>query len=609
MNIKPPTPSRRAGAALALTLALASPGIAHAAFPGENGVIVYQVGESLWKLPADGSGSATPIAGRLVHPAVSPNGKKLAAVTRGSYPDSLVVSNLDGSDRVVIEDNVRWDAYPAWSPDGKTLALLLFSGEIVLYDVATKKEEYLVNLNWNYTYGAYRVRWSPLGDKLVAETLTESWVVDVASKTMTELPFFKGADWWPDTSGVLLGQSTSEDPSCFVFRYPNGATPAGLPICDKRLMAVAPDGTKLLTGLYLSTGSPTPIYKLFAQDLKGNVLQTMVERADAAADWARVPKTAMRTTLGKPGEWTAPVPLADDADSYTSQSAIAVMPDSGSLGGALRRALGIGTDGRVYERAQLTNGNWGAWVLVPGPGKTVAGIAAKQVAIAGALDGSLQAVIVGSDDIVYHAMRYANGSWSGFAQVNGANGAANFAARDVAIAIVNSSLSTPGQAHVVANGLGGGTVYHRVRLDDGNWTPWGAPGGPATNAVAVAFAGNKDLYLVGTTTSGGITRTVRRASGAWDSCVSVSDLPAGGFKDVAVSIDSDPFTGNAKLAYLAYVGNDNQVWSQARLNPAGASSWTGEPAWSSPVMPNGRSVSMAMRGSLLELLAVQAQPQ
>jgi len=234
---------------------------------------------------------------------------------------------------------------------------------------------------------------------------------------------------------------------------------------------------------------------------------------------------------------------------------------------------------------------------------------AKQVAIAGALDGSLQAVIVGSDDIVYHAMRYANGSWSGFEPVNGANGAANFAARDVAIAIVDSSTSAPGQAHVVANGLGGGTVYHRVRLDDGNWTPWGAPGGPATNAVAVAFAGNKDLYLLGTTTTGGLARTVRHASGAWDSWVNVGQMPVDPLKDVSVFIASDASTGEALTAYVSYIGSDGQVWFQSRPKPGVASSWTKYPLQWLPVMANGRSVSITLSGSTPELLAVQAQPQ
>lgn len=595
-------------AALGITLAAVSLSTAHAAFPGENGVIVYSSLGRLWKVADDGTTTRIESPQYLVNPAVSPNGKQLAAMSlEANNMQSLRVMNLDGGDPVVIDQFGVIDQYsaPAWSPDGKTLTLMDVLGNVFLYDVATLGKRTLV-ANMSTARPSGRMSWSPLGDRIAGDALTESWWIDVASGQVSKFPSLVYPDWLPDYGGRVVGISNAADQSygCLVRMAPDGSDRVTFPGCNFGYPTVSPDGTALLVSNLSSAG-----FKLSVRDFQGQSVQSIAPQADKRADWSRVPMTAMRTTLTN-SQWSAPAPLANDSDTYTSQSAMAVMPDHGSMGGALRRALGIGPDGRVYERAQGTNGKWGAWVKVPGiASNPVGGIVAKQVAIAGARDGSLQVVIVGSNDLVYHAMRYTSGAWSGFGQLDGYGGAANFAARDVAIGIVNSSTSAPGQAHVVANGKAAGEVFHRVRLDSGNWTPWGSLGNPSTGSLALAFAGNADLYVLATTPTG-MMRTLRHPSGTWDGWVNVSQVPDGGLRDVSLAITSSVSTGVPVLAHVVYAGADGQVAYQLRYAPGFASSWANPPEVSMPVMPNGRSVSVVFTpGSALELVAVQAQPQ
>ena len=94
--------------ALAVALVAAAPA---AAFPGGNGVIVFEAG-GLSTIAADGSG-LTPIPGTtgLFAPSVSPDGKRITATTSGG----LATLDLTGAALAVLPFA---GAAPSWSPDG-----------------------------------------------------------------------------------------------------------------------------------------------------------------------------------------------------------------------------------------------------------------------------------------------------------------------------------------------------------------------------------------------------------------------------------------------------------------------------------------------------------
>lgn len=595
-------------AAAALVLAVLPPGLAHATFPGENGVIVYQsIGTDgkpqIWRMNADGMGDRRLLAVGQ-NPSVSPNGKKIAYAGKGA---ALWVMGIDGSNPTVLLPGGDHEIYTsAWSPDGKQLAAFDMSARhahstgIDFVDARTGELT-----GWITTGGlGVTLDWSPRGESIV---MTWGWVGQrywLANNSYWALPnklFY--ASFLPD--GERLVGTIEEDPriGCSYTMGVNGEN-LKLLTCTGEWTAVSPDGSN-----YVVSREFNQLTAIGSMDGSGAERAAWPGKRHA---WSRAPMTPMLTALSN-GQWTAPTALAADSDSYATETAIAVMPDNGQMGQALRRALAVGSDGRLVERAQLNNGNWGGWTLVPGiQGNPTGGIRARTVKIAGAQDGSLQAVIVADNGLVYHAMRYANGTWSGFGLLDGASGAPNFAARDVAITIVGSSASSPGAAHVTANGQAEGRVYHRVRYALGNWTPWGLVSADMVQTGSLAIAGldtSGDVYLLATSPTQGVVRKVRRENGSWTGWVALSNPPGGALKDVSLAVSGSG--GADSNAYVSCVDATGKVWYRAIGNPMNDASWSNTASSSTTVMATGgRTVSVGYSSRTgVELVAVQAQPQ
>lgn len=123
---------------------------AYAAYPGENGALVYLQGDvgnnKPFGLVRSDNNSVTPIgprcggkpsAGELCprDPVWSPDGRRLAF----SYYDDLGIVDADGSDfRIIDLGSVRSPASPSWSPGGTILVFDAFetAGRRELYKVA-----------------------------------------------------------------------------------------------------------------------------------------------------------------------------------------------------------------------------------------------------------------------------------------------------------------------------------------------------------------------------------------------------------------------------------------------------------------------------------------
>ncbi|WP_158101064.1 hypothetical protein, partial [Variovorax sp. JS1663] len=259
---------------------------------------------------------------------------------------------------------------------------------------------------------------------------------------------------------------------------------------------------------------------------------------------------------------------------------------------------------------------WSPYYVVPGVSGDSAGVRAKKIAIAAAKDGSFQAVIINTaNDSVYHAMQYPNGSWSGFNLLDGAGGWANFAARDVAIAINGSSPTSAGNAQVIANGLADGSLYHRVRWPAGNWTSFAqVPGPQGMNTQALAIASSDDLntnVLAITTAADGsqgqIQQVLRDPSGNWAGWVTMP-TPAGTVLSKASDVALVRTNAQASVMFLDATG---KAYLQERNNPSLASSWqTQLPA--NQITDQGRTVSISQGASLnlpTQVLVTRVYPQ
>jgi WD40 repeat protein len=224
---------RRAVPILVILLAAVSPGIAHAAFPGENGRIAFARHTSgsssdiftvnpdgsgllnltrnsavddrypawsgdgtrltfrsephVWTMAADGSDQV--LLRRGGDPSISPDGTQVAyGATARWYPESneeVFVANADGNDvRNLINDPLgpEWpdDREPVWSPDGRRIAFVrddsFYVNEEYVHGIWIANAE---GTEFTPVIGpAAQPDWSPDGKRFVFSAYGDIWVSD-----------------------------------------------------------------------------------------------------------------------------------------------------------------------------------------------------------------------------------------------------------------------------------------------------------------------------------------------------------------------------------------------------------------------------------------------
>jgi hypothetical protein len=138
----------------------------------------------------------------------------------------------------------------------------------------------------------------------------------------------------------------------------------------------------------------------------------------------------------------------------------------------------------------------------------------REVAAVEAPGGALHIVVLGSDFDVYHRVRWDNGTWSPFISLGIP---AYEVVVDVAIAAdlwgVHVALITD-HPHVNVVDT---KVFHRMRNSDGSWTPWGwvtEPNIQLTQIGATGFYSN-EVQLTVSGTYGEVFHVLRRSDGTW----------------------------------------------------------------------------------------------
>jgi len=233
------------------------------------------------------------------------------------------------------------------------------------------------------------------------------------------------------------------------------------------------------------------------------------------------------------GSWTDFAPLNGvGTDTPAKAKRVSI---SGNLNGSAQIEI-VGWDDAVYHRVRNADGSWTEFAPL--------GAGAKDVAVSVMPNGSSQTVIIGADDVVYHRVRYADGSWTPFAPLNGVGTDTPAKGRKVAIAAALN-----GAAQVVIVGWDNG-VYHRQRNTDGSWTDF-APLGATAKDVAISAMtpdGSSQTLIAGTDDV--VYHRVRYIDGSWTPFAPLAgfDAPA---KAKKVSI-SGQLDGSAQVAIIGF---------------------------------------------------------
>ena len=280
--------------------------LARAAFPGENGMIVYDCADGICVVEPDGSTQRYLASGDNYTPAFSPDGRQVAFVRPSSTGYELYLVNIDGSGyRKLTEfSDLHGNTDPYFSADGSRIVFGAFTGDSEedevydLYSVDTGTGTDLTRL----TTGAFAANpaWSSTGRLAWQDAADRDDFVDgsheiyvdgqnitndatcFSEETFEDPCAFHDSDpeWAPDGSYLVFTRYDEPyDGRGTIYRIdPTGSTMT--PLVEGEHPAISPDGTKL---------SFSRDGKLFVADSNG-ANPTKIRSLGSAPSWGdRVP--------------------------------------------------------------------------------------------------------------------------------------------------------------------------------------------------------------------------------------------------------------------------------------------------------------------------------
>ncbi|MFE9137537.1 trypsin-like serine protease [Streptomyces sp. NPDC007355] len=160
----------------------------------------------------------------------------------------------------------------------------------------------------------------------------------------------------------------------------------------------------------------------------------------------------------------------------------------------------------LYQGIRLADGSWTGFTDVQTKATNIGGI---RTATAAGINADTHVVALGSDGKICHTIRKADGTWGTFGHVGDVAGTLSNVTQVSAVSIGND-------LHVVA--VAGGKVFHTLRNATGHWTTFGdvtgavGPIGTVTTAATASVGGELQLIAV---SGGKAFHTIRNTAGQW----------------------------------------------------------------------------------------------
>jgi hypothetical protein len=247
-------------------------------------------------------------------------------------------------------------------------------------------------------------------------------------------------------------------------------------------------------------------------------------------------------------------------------ASIADMPDGSA------QLVAVGIDGNLYFNIRYADGGWQGWAAVEGAAGSEY-FNGSDPSITGMPDGSSQIIETGDDGNLYHNIRYANGTWQGWAPVEGVGGS-----KYLSDAFSSITGMPDGSSQIIATLAGTNETYHNIRYANGSWQGWARVEGNGASSYFVGFypsiTGMPDgsSQLIETGDDGNLYHNIRYANGTWQGWNAVGGLDGSTYFDGSAVIASLPDGSSQVFATVA--DSDNGAWEDTRASNGNWSGWT-----------------------------------
>ncbi|MGW0391768.1 trypsin-like serine protease [Streptomyces sp. NPDC003042] len=205
--------------------------------------------------------------------------------------------------------------------------------------------------------------------------------------------------------------------------------------------------------------------------------------------------------LGAPATETRTGAISARADNL---SAWAAEVRSLTAGWKTEAVVQAGTS--LYQGIRLADGSWTGFTDVQSKAGDIGGVRTATVA---GINGDTHVVALGSNGRVYHTIRKADGAWLTFGDVGAEAGVLPNVTQV-------SAVSTGTEIQVVA--VSNGKVFHTLRRANGTWAPFGdvaSVSSPMSGVTSIATANTGGQLQITAVTGGKAYHTLRDTAGSW----------------------------------------------------------------------------------------------